>query len=189
MTDPKEIVIERVVSTRLFEPIVSFDAISVDDMNACLVAWGHKMGPLNRPAGRMWAHGLKHNGQTVAVVGTAALINETCAGFTRAEAIELARLCAIRRDLCRPALRLWREFVFPALGRPWAVSYQDEALHDGNTYRFDGWRRVGRSSSGPDRRSGRPGRSKAIWAWHPDAQQRLSREALLTPTREDQSYD
>jgi hypothetical protein len=158
-------------------PIVSFDTITVEEMNACLVSWGHRMGALRRPMGKMLAHGLHHNGALVAVVGTADLINGTCAGLSRAEAIELARLCAIRPDLCRPALRLWREFVFPALGREWAVSYQDEALHSGNTYRFDGWVQLGRSSSGPDRRSGRPGRSKTIWGWHCDA-------AVRTETRE-----
>ena len=66
-------------------------------------------------------------------------------------------------------LRLWREFVFPAFGAPWAVSYQDEKLHTGNLYRFDGWRVLATSQrSGPDTRSGRAGRSKSVWGWNRD---------------------
>jgi len=55
--------------------------------------------------------------------------------------------------------------VFPALGYPFAISYQDADLHNGNTYRFDGWKRIGRSKSGVDTRSGRKGRDKIIWLW------------------------
>lgn len=162
----------------MIDPLVGFDSISTEELNDCLVAWGHKMGPLNRPMGAVWAHGMRHNGELVAVIGTAALISETCAGFSRREAVELARLCAVRRDLCRPALRLWREFLFPALGYDWAVSYQDEALHTGNVYRFDGWVPLARSCSGPDRRSGRKGRNKTIWGWHADAAERAARRDI-----------
>ncbi len=44
-------------------------------------------------------------------------------------------------------------------------SYQDADMHSGNTYRFDGWTRIGFSSSGTDIRSGRKGRRKWIWHW------------------------
>ena len=46
-----------------------------------------------------------------------------------------------------------------------AISYQDADLHNGDTYRFDGWKREGYSSSGNDSRSGRKGRNKWIWVW------------------------
>ena len=85
--------------------------------------------------------------------------------MNRDNTIELSRLCASRGGLCRVALRLWREFVFPAMGYEFAVSYQDADLHNGNTYRFDGWERVGRARSGTDTRSGRPGRDKWVWVW------------------------
>jgi hypothetical protein len=88
-----------------------------------------------------------------------------CDYMTRANTIELARLCASRSGLCRVALRLWREGVFPLFGVQYAMSYQDADLHSGNTYRFDGWRRVAFSSSGTDQRSGRKGRRKWIWQW------------------------
>ena len=157
----------------LFAPIVSLESIDLSETNRLLVEWGHRMGPVNRPMGAIWCHALLHNGEPVAVVVAAALITERVAGFTRDEAIELARLCAARSDLCRPALRLWREFVLPALsaahGSRWAVSYQDEALHSGNVYRFDGWVDLEQSRSGTDQRSGRKGRSKRIWAWPRDA--------------------
>lgn len=159
----------------LFAPLVHVDAIDMDDANDALVLWGHKMGPCRRPMGLMRAHGMFAHGHLCALVVTADLVASTCAGFGRDEAVELARLCAERPDLCRPMLRLWREFVFPAFGRAWAVSYQDEALHSGDTYRFDGWVKLKeRAHSGTDRISGRPGRNKTIWGWHADRTQRLA---------------
>jgi antitoxin VapB len=125
--------------------------------------------------GKHWAHGLFEHGELVAVVIASDLIAPTCAGKTRAEAVELARLCASRKDLCRVMLRLWREMVLPWIARKHgysvAVSYQDAKLHSGNTYRFDGWKKIGASRSGTDKRSGRKGRSKVIWAWHLKEQQ------------------
>lgn len=152
----------------LVEPICRLDQIDNEDAGKALIRWNHKMGPCNRPMGIIRSHGLFHQGTLVAVVVTADLVNETCAGLSRSKAIELARLCAERPDLCRVVLRLWREFIFPCFGKEWAVSYQDEALHTGDTYRFDGWVRLARSHSGTDQRSGRKGRNKTIWGWHPD---------------------
>lgn len=45
------------------------------------------------------------------------------------------------------------------------MSYQDADLHNGHTYRFDGWERVGYSHSGNDYRTGRRGRRKWVWLW------------------------
>jgi hypothetical protein len=164
---------------RLIAPLVAFDQVSEAELNECLTRWGHKMGPVSRPA-KGWAHGLFGDGRIIAVVATETLIRETCAGFSRDEAVELARVCAERRDLNRVVLRLWREFVFPRLARvhgyQWAVSYQDAALHSGDLYRFDGWVRIGASRSGTDKRTGRKGRNKVIWGWTPDAATRRARE-------------
>lgn len=154
-------------------PLVEFGPIELADANAFLVRNGHKMGPLNRPmngtlasGGGNEAHGLHHDGQLVGVVTTSTLQAEKVAGeFTRNDSVELSRLCADRPRLCRVLLRLWRVFVFEQLEPKiiHAVSYQDANLHTGNTYRFDGWRKVAFSHSGTDRRSGRPGRDKWIW--------------------------
>lgn len=156
----------------LIEPLVSFDTIGIEDMNRCLVAWGHKMGPLNRPGMEAWFYGLRSHGKLVAVTAASRLPAETCGGFTRDQALELSRICAIAPDWCRVALRLWRQTVFPLLcrarGYQWAISYQDSALHSGDLYRFDGWVRIAFSHSGTDRRSGRAGRDKWIWAWCDD---------------------
>lgn len=153
---------------QFFDPLVSFDSVDPDELNQCLVAWGHKMGPVNRPTPG-WSHGMRENGRLVAVTSTDLLMAPNVAGFSREQAVELSRVCAERRDLCRVVLRLWREFVFPALARErgysWALSYQDAVLHSGNLYRFDGWQEVGRSHSGTDTRSGRKGRTKVIWGW------------------------
>lgn len=154
-------------------PLVTFDGIDKHDANRLLVLWGHKMGPLERGNESGTHHALYHAGEPVAVAMTASLIRECVGGgqrhLTRANCMELARLCAARPGLCRVALRLWREFVFPSLGVAAAISYQDADLHNGHTYRFDGWVRAGFSSSGTDARSGRVGRRKWIWVWPPVA--------------------
>lgn len=161
-----------IMQTSLLDGIgVVWRAIPLDDANRALVEWGHKMGPLRRPCyADATQHGLLHDGRLVAVACTAGLIQDGVGGapwLDRSNAIELARLCAERPGICRVALRLWREFTFPTLGRPYAVSYQDADLHTGNVYRFDGWQRISYSASGPDTRSGRAGRKKWVWAWPP----------------------
>jgi hypothetical protein len=165
-------------------PLVSFEPISRAELNARLVAWSHAMGPCTRPA-EHWSHGLRYEGELVAVVGADTLIREQVAGLSRAEAVELSRLCAAAPGLCRVALRLWREFVFRPLARErgwtWAVSYQDEGLHTGATYRFDGWVKLARSRSGTDQRSGRRGRTKTIWGFSHDAE--AMRRARAAPER------
>lgn len=167
-----------ILMSGLIAPLVSFDAISRDELNRCLVEWGHKMGPWKRPnfGGELF-HGLRHHGELVAVTAAARLMTENVAGLGRDDAIELGRVCASRPDLCRVVLRLWRECVFPAMKHPWAVSYQDAIAHSGNLYRFDGWVRLGASRSGTDQRSGRKGRSKIIWGWCADLGQGMARAA------------
>lgn len=162
-------------------PLVTFEEIGVDEANACLVEWGHKNGPLRRPVFQTEVHyALMHEGMAVAVAMTAGLVRECVGGglthLTRANTCELARLCAQRPGLCRVALRLWREFVFPRLGYRYAISYQDADMHNGHTYRFDGWRRAGFSRSGTDQRGGRKGRRKWIWMWPPLEDARLGHQ-------------
>ncbi len=153
----------------MLPPLVHLEAIDRSTLNRCLVEWRHQMGEWNRPITKEWLTGLFHHGVPVAVLAAGPLIRERCAGFGRADAFELGRVCAARRDLNRAALRLWREFIFPAIcaaeGYPLVISYQDAVIHSGDLYRFDGWQRIGASRSGTDTRSGRKGRSKVIWAW------------------------
>jgi len=177
---------ESFVSTSLLGlSMVSFDPIPLNTANALLVEWGHKMGPCKRGNAVGWSHALIHEGRPVAVTVTASLIRERVGGaahLTRENCIELARLCAARPGLCRVALRLWREFVFPALPYEWAMSYQDADIHNGNTYRFDGWKRIARARSGTDTRSGRPGRDKWVWVYpnSPNVASDLSRPISTT---------
>lgn len=154
--------------TTNFAPIAALVPITLDQANELLIAWEHKMGPLNRGNGYWRCYALLHNELPVAVATTSTLIRETVATLpmlNRNNAIELSRLCAIRPGLCRVMLRMWREFVFPTLKFPYAISYQDADAHTGNTYRFDGWKRAGYSHSGTDSRSGRKGRDKWVWVW------------------------
>lgn len=151
-------------------PFVAFDSLPMREANRCLRSWGHRMGPVERPMGDLSAHALLHEGRPVAVVTAHTLIRENVGGglsyLTRANTCELSRLCAERPGLCRVALRLWREFVFPSLGYPIAISYQDADLHTGATYRFDGWKRLAYArAGGNDSRSGRVARNRWIWAW------------------------
>jgi hypothetical protein len=153
-------------------PVVAFEEVSRADANAMLMRWGHKMGPMERGNLAGVSYALFHLGEPVAAAMAASLIREHVGGglahLDRSNTIELARLCAVRPGLCRVALRLWREFVMPTLA-PNAISYQDADLHNGNTYRFDGWQRAGFSSSGTDQRTGRKGRRKWIWVYPPAA--------------------
>jgi hypothetical protein len=124
-------------------PIAVFQECTVADANELLVRWRHKMGALERPKYGDLAHVLLHEGDAVAVATTSTLIR-THAGaglhfLTRENTAELSRLCASRTGLCRVMLRMWREFVFPKIAYQYAISYQDADLHNGNTYRFDGW--------------------------------------------------
>lgn len=155
-------------------PLVAFDQVELHDANRLLVAWSHKMGPVNRPmngspgtGGGDEAHALFFHGQAVAVTVTSTLIRENVAqrpDLTRANTIELSRVCAVRPHLCRVAIRLWREVVFEMLAYQHAISYQDAVLHSGDLYRFDGWRCIVNSArSGTDSRSGRKGRHKRVW--------------------------
>lgn len=157
----------------LVAPLAHLDAIERADLNRLLVRWGHRMGAYTRPSYAIEAHhALFERGEPVAVTAAGETVREVVGqtGIRREQCVELARLCAARRDLCRPMLRLWREMVFPALaavhGRQLAVSYQDEALHTGDVYRFDGWLEICRAGrGGPDSRTGRPGRRMKVWAW------------------------
>lgn len=86
-------------------------------------------------------------------------------------------------------LRLWREMLFPAIAaahrREVAVSYQDEALHTGDLYRFDGWLLLGKGGGGGrDSRTGRPGRKMKIWGWPRDVAARLLPATSETEGRE-----
>lgn len=133
------------------------------------------MGAYTRPKYAIEAHhALFERGEPVAVTAAGETVREvvgqTRIGRTRC--VELVRLCAARPGLCRPMLRLWREMLFPAIAaaheRELAVSYQDEALHSGDLYRFDGWSLIGRGGGGGlDSRTGRSGRRMKIWAWPP----------------------
>lgn len=166
-------------------PIAHIEQTSAADANRLLTAWEHKMGPCNRPNFDMWAHALFHNGEPVALAVTAGLICPVVAGMTRDQAVELARLCACRPGLNRVMLRCWREFVFVPMtqrhGWSWAISYQDERLHLGDTYRFDGWVALQRTRSGTDSRSGKRGRNKTVWGWTPDAEALTRARATAQP--------
>jgi len=150
--------------------VCSFRRVDLADANKFLTLWNHKMGILRRGNQNAICHMLFHKSIPVAVTTASHLIRENVGGglkqLNRKNTIELSRLCANKSGICRIALRMWREFVFPELRFEFAISYQDAKIHSGNTYRFDGWKRLAFSHSGIDQRSGRRGRDKWIWVWH-----------------------
>ena len=156
-------------------PMCSFDEVSLKEANRLIELWGHKMGPLRRGNQSAWCHALRHEGVPVGVTCASYIIGQYVGGcdrkWNRRTVVELSRLAASRPSICRVVLRLWREFAFPAIcklgGFVAAVSYQDAKWHNGHTYRFDGWKRIGRSHSGTDTRTGRKGRDKFVWLWDP----------------------
>jgi hypothetical protein len=160
----------------LFAPLAHLEAIDRAAANVLLDRWGHKMGPIRRPSFTIDAHhALFHHGEPVAIASCGETVREVVGrtGIRRDQCVELVRLCAARRDLCRVMLRLWREMIFPDVARAHcralAVSYQDRALHNGDTYRFDGWVAIGKGGGGgPDTRTGALGRKMTIWAWPPE---------------------
>lgn len=169
----------------LVAPLAHVDAIDRSQLNRMLVAWEHRMGPYTRPAFSFESHcALFHNGEPVAVAAAGETVREVVGdtGLRREECVELVRLCAAREGLSRPMLRLWRELVFPSIAalekRRFAVSYADEAMHNGDLYRFDGWVKIGRGGGGgTDQRSGRPGRKLAIWGWAATEEDRFAMKA------------
>lgn len=173
----------------LLPPLISFDTITRAELNACLLAWGHRMGPIQRPAfASPIDFVLRLNDEPIAVVAADTLIRDTC-GFTRASAFELSRMCAApgHRGVSSLMMRQWRAFAYPlivrAWGTPWVISYQDAVLHSGNLYRFDGWVRLGCTSSGTDARAScgcRKGRKKIIWGWTHDAPARAAARAAAS---------
>jgi len=150
--------------------ICTFEQVDLSEANKYLKKWNHKMGVLKRGNQSAICHILFNEGRPVGVTTASHLIRANVGGglkmLTRENTVELSRLCASKKNICRVALRMWREFVYPSLGFDFAVSYQDAILHNGNTYKFDGWKKLGFSHSGTDKRTGRKGRDKWIWVWN-----------------------
>jgi hypothetical protein len=91
-------------------PLVTYDAVSLAEANELLSQWEHRMGPLLRGnSAALHCHALSVHGDPVAVTCTSSLIRERVGGglshLTRANAVELSRLCAREPWACRVALR------------------------------------------------------------------------------------
>src|SRR5262245_51541416 len=179
-----------ITQTRLFSTsMVSVEDTSIEQANRLLVTWEHKLGPLNRPF-RNDAFVLKLGRRPIAVATSSSIIGPEVVGFRnlaerkdavrwqRHEVIELSRL-ATAPDAAwasRVMLRLWRE-VFAPSWPCWkvfaAISYSHNALHSGDLYRFDGWKRMhdrAGSTSGYGWSNYRPPGNvltskKSLWVW------------------------
>jgi hypothetical protein len=125
---------------------VRAESISVAEANALLMAWQHRLGPLNRPFSQR-AYALLVDGQPISVAMSASAVSAAVAGLRRDEVVELARLCSAPGGAwaSRVMIRLWRE-VFAQRWPDWtvkaAISYSQNAHHRGDLYRFDGWTKV-----------------------------------------------
>ncbi|HEX8867340.1 MAG TPA: hypothetical protein VF821_16905 [Lentzea sp.] len=125
-------------------PMAGLYPCDLDDANALLVAWGHKLGPVDRPF-RSEAFTLELDGQPIAVAVSASAVGSPVAGYTRGQVVELARLGSREPWVTRVMLRLWREVCAPRW-ECWpvlaAISYSKNAMHRGDIYRFDGWEKI-----------------------------------------------
>lgn len=119
---------------------------SIDDANDLLVAWGHRLGPCNRPFGQI-GYVLEFLGVPVSVAISASTVSDTVAGFRRMDVVECARQCSDPAEswASRIMIRLWRQVCAPKWPY-WPVkagiSYSKNSMHSGNLYRFDGWEKV-----------------------------------------------
>ena len=98
----------------LFAPAMHIDAIDCAELNQILARWGHRMGAFERPSNAIEAHhAMLERGEPVAVTAAGETVREVVGrtGIRREQCVERARLCAARRGLCRPMLRLWREVL------------------------------------------------------------------------------
>jgi hypothetical protein len=158
-------------------PVAGFFETEPTAANALLKAWGHYLGPSERPFGAQ-AWRLDVAGQPVSIAFSASIVSATAARYECGQVVELARLCTRPgyQWATRVMLRLWRELGAPAWPY-WdvaaAVAYSDNKRHPGHIYRTDGWRRVtcaagsgGGGTWSTARGSGHPARGpKTLWLW------------------------
>lgn len=164
-------------------PAVGLWPIDTDEANVLLVEWGHNLGPCERPF-RSGGWLLEAHGKPVAVAVSASIVSahvtdEQGRVWKRTEVVELARLGRAPDApwALRPMLRLWRECAVPVYMPRWkigaAVSYSQDRRHEGEVYRFDGWKiwqRKCRSSGGGTWSTKRAASDevtgdKTLWGW------------------------
>ncbi len=172
-----------------------FVPCSLVDANELLVRFGHNLGGVNRPfRSEPWVFLV--DGVPVSVAITASIISGTvqahrghnlkarpktdctteCRTYNRGEVVELARLASATAWANRLMLRWWREVAAPRWAC-WpvkaAISYSQNARHDGALYRFDGWEKAseecgssggGTWSRGRDSSHAAAG-TKTLWVW------------------------
>lgn len=157
-------------------PVSGLYPVEPHEVNALLVAWGHKLGPCWRPF-RQEGFVLEVDGSPVAAAMSASIVNGPVAGYEREEVVELARCAAANSWANRVMLRMWRELCAPRW-KCWpvkaAISYSHNGMHTGDMYRFDGWEKV-RDDAGGSRGGGTWTKKRAegdalngkksLWVW------------------------
>ena len=144
---------------------VSLEPTPLATVRRLLDEWGHSRGYISRPI-PCDAHVLRAHGRAVALTVTSELVHPPIAGnLYRDDAVELARLCSADPAWTRVALRVWREAVWPPYRRKWAITYVEDHVHTGDTFRFDGWRRLARVGPAREPQTGRKTGPKTIYGW------------------------
>jgi hypothetical protein len=127
-------------------PLSGLYPVKLDEANVLLEQWRHRLGPVHRPF-RSEAFALELDGRPLSVAVSASVVSATVAGYEREQVVELARLGSDPTEAwaTRIMLRLWREVCAPRW-HSWqvqaAISYSHNAMHRGDIYRFDGWKRI-----------------------------------------------
>ncbi len=158
---------------------VTCGSFDMDEGNALIVKWGHRLGAMNRPFSQR-AYALMLDDRPISIAMSASTVSATVGGYSRKQIVELGRLCSAPgfNWATRVMIRLWRE-VFARRWPDWepelAISYQQNAHYTGNIYRFDGWTKV-RDDAGKSLGGGTWTRkrasddptvgSKSLWLWN-----------------------
>lgn len=77
-------------------PILGLYPMDVDDANALLIAWQHRLGACKRPFGQQ-AFCLRLQGEAIRLAVSTSIVSTTVAGYHRDEVVESARLCSALR--------------------------------------------------------------------------------------------
>lgn len=169
---------------RIALPIAGLEPISKTEANQLVVAWDHNLGPCERRFGHdCWALIVGSGNPVSVVIGASTVSDHVTDGsggqLQRGAIVECARLCSdpANRWATRPMLRLWRECaaqLWPYWPVAAAVAYSQKRRHDGDIYRWDGWKLLsddcGRSGGGGGWSKPRPSTAassgpKRLWGW------------------------
>jgi hypothetical protein len=187
-------------------PAVGVEEIMNSEADRLLTAWGHYLGPCDRPFGKQ-SFALHIDGRPISLATSASTVSSTVRFseklvMPRTDLVELARLCTAPGEqwATRVMLRLWRE-VHAQQWPHWpvraAVAYSQNDRHEGRIYRFDGWTKVRElpASGGGGQWSGKRAAghvahgAKTLWSWLYDSPSTQPNDWADQPLTNEENHD